>query len=250
MLRYRWPVAIAWLVILAAGFWASGRLSDLQSNVFSVPGTDSEHVRTVLEQQFGDRSDGAFTVVFRVANSADPQTVSRLQAVVDRAAHAVPSGQGAALVPAGPHVLYGNVISTLDLAQAKGHTDELLRAIGRPAGARAYVTGAPAIQHDLDPIFNDDLRRGEAIALPIALLVLLAVFGLSLAVTIPFLFAACTVFGTLGIVYVAAHYMTTPTYVTNLVFLIGIGIAIDYSLLIVYRFREELGHGQIGRAHV
>ena len=147
------------------------------------------------------------------------------------------------LVPAGRHVLYGNVISTLDLAQAKGHTDELLRAIGRPAGARAYVTGAPAIQHDLDPIFNDDLRRGEAIALPIALLVLLAVFGLSLAVTIPFLFAACTVFGTLGIVYVAAHYMTTPTYVTNLVFLIGIGIAIDYSLLIVYRFREELGRG-------
>ena len=58
-----------------------------------------------------------------------------------------------------------------------------------------------------------------------------------------FLFAACTVFGTLGIVYVAAHYMTTPTYVTNLVFLIGIGIAIDYSLLIVYRFREELGRG-------
>ena len=135
------------------------------------------------------------------------------------------------------------MISTLDLSQAKGHTDELLRALGHPAGARAYVTGAPAIQHDLDPIFNHDLQKGEAIALPIALLVLLAVFGLSLAVTIPLLFAACTVFGTLGIVYVAAHYMTTPTYVTNLVFLIGIGIAIDYSLLIVYRFREELGRG-------
>src|SRR6478752_5051807 len=195
VLRHRWPVAIVWLAILVAGFWASGRLSDLQSNVFSVPGTDSERVRTVLEQQFGDRSDGAFTVVFRVANSADPQTVFRLQALV------------------------------------------------HPAGARAYVTGAPAIQHDLDPIFNHDLQKGEAIALPIALLVLLAVFGLSLAVTIPFLFAACTVFGTLGIVYVAAHYMTTPTYVTNLVFLIGIGIAIDYSLLIVYRFREELGRG-------
>ena len=40
-----------------------------------------------------------------------------------------------------------------------------------------------------------------------------------------------------------AHFMTTPTYVTNLVFLIGLGIAIDYSLLIVYRFREELGAG-------
>ena len=61
--------------------------------------------------------------------------------------------------------------------------------------------------------------------------------------TIPFLFAASTVFGTLGLVYVVAHFMTTPTYVTNLVFLIGLGIAIDYSLLIVYRFREELANG-------
>ena len=119
VLRHRWPVAIAWVAILVVGFWASGRLSDLQSNVFSVPGTDSERVRTVLEQHFRDRSDGAFTVVFRVADSADPQTVSRLQAVLDRAAHAVPTGEGAPLVPAGPHVLYGNVISTLNLAQAK-----------------------------------------------------------------------------------------------------------------------------------
>jgi putative drug exporter of the RND superfamily len=243
VLRHRWPVALAWVVVLVVGFWASGRLSDLQSNVFSVPGTDSEHVRSVLERHFGDRSDGAFTVVFRVEDSADPPTVSRLQRVIDLAAHAVPSGHGEALVRAGPHVLYGNVISTLNLADAKGHTDDLVQAIGHPRAAQAYVTGAPAIQHDLDPVFSDDLQKGETIALPIALIVLLAVFGLSLAVTIPFLFAACTVFGTLGIVYVAAHYMTTPTYVTNLVFLIGIGIAIDYSLLIVYRFREELAHG-------
>src|SRR3954465_13008869 len=98
VLHHRWPVAIAWAVVLVVGFWASGSLSDLQSNVFSVPGTDSEHVRSVLERQFGDRSDGAFTVVFRIRNSADPATVSRLQAVVDRAARAVPTGQGALLV--------------------------------------------------------------------------------------------------------------------------------------------------------
>ena len=139
-------------------------------------------------------------------------------------------------------------ISTLDLAQAKGHTDDA-PARARPSG-RARRPTSPAraaIQHDLDPIFTSDLQKGEAIALPIALLVLLAVFGLSLAVTIPFLFAACTIIGTLGIVYVVAHYMTMPTYVTNLVFLIGLGIAIDYSLLIVYRFREELGARPRGR---
>ena len=74
-------------------------------------------------------------------------------------------------------------------------------------------------------------------------MVLLLVFGLSASVTIPFIFAACTITGTLGIVYGIAHVAETPTYVTNLVQLIGLGIAIDYSLLIVYRFREELGRG-------
>src|SRR5205814_41313 len=107
-------------------------------------------------------------------------------------------------------------------------------------GVDAFVSGQAAIQHDLDPIFSRDLKKGESIAVPIALLVLCAVFGLSLAATIPFLFAAATITGTLGIVYVVAHFMTMATYVTNLVQLIGLGIAIDYSLLIVYRFREEL----------
>ena len=242
-MRLRWPIAIAWLVVVLAGGWASGRLSALQSNVFSVPGTDSEHVRDVIQAHFGDRSDGAFTVVFRVPDSSDPAARAHLQGVVDRAAKVVPSAKGTALEVAGPHVLYGNVVSTLNLARAKSHADDLVKALGHPPGAEAYVTGAPAIQNDLDPIFSNDLKKGESIALPIALLVLLLVFGLSWAVTIPFLFAASTVFGTLGIVYVVAHYMTTPTYVTNLVFLIGLGIAIDYSLLIVYRFREELGRG-------
>jgi RND superfamily putative drug exporter len=105
---------------------------------------------------------------------------------------------------------------------------------------RAYVSGQAAIQHDLDPIFSQDLKKGESIALPIALLVLLAVFGLSAAVTIPFLFAGATIMGTLGLVYIAAHQLSMATYVTNLVQLVGLGIAIDYSLLIIYRFREEL----------
>ena len=56
-----------------------------------------------------------------------------------------------------------------------------------PSGVDAYVSGQAAIQHDLDPIFSRDLKKGESIAIPIALAVLLAVFGLSFAATIPFL---------------------------------------------------------------
>jgi RND superfamily putative drug exporter len=243
ILRFRWPVLGVWAAVLVAGGYGASQLASLQSNVFTVPGSDSEQVRSILKDRFGDRSDGGFTVVFRVADATDPAVRARLQAVVERAARVVPTGHATTLVPGGPNVLYGDVTSTLDLAKAKAYADDLYRALGQPVGTTAYVTGAPAIQAELDPIFNADLKRGESIAVPIALAVLLAVFGLSLAVTIPLLFAACAIFGTLGIVFVVAHWLTMPTYVTNLVFLIGLGIAVDYSLLVVYRYREELARG-------
>jgi RND superfamily putative drug exporter len=241
ILRNRWLVVAVWLVVLLAGGYASGKLSALLSNTFTMPGTDSERARTILRDHYGDRSDGAFTVVFQVPSSADPHLQARLQSAVARAAKNVPTGKPRPLTPGGPHLLYGDIVSTLSIADAKGYTDDILRALPHGNGVTPFVTGQAAIQHDLDPIFDEDLRNGELfIAVPIALLILLVVFGLSWAVTIPLLFAACTIMGTLGAVYVFAHYITMATYVTNLVQLIGLGIAVDYSLLIVYRFREEL----------
>jgi uncharacterized membrane protein YdfJ with MMPL/SSD domain len=244
MIRYRWAIVAAWLLILVGGGWSATKLSALLSNSFTMPGTDSERARTILKEHYGDRSDGAFTIVFSVPDSRDPQQRLLLQRRMTAAAEFVPSGRAQPLVPGGPRVLYGDITSTLALADAKGYTDDLLAKLPQGGGVRSYVTGQAAIQHDLDPIFDQDLRKGEfQIAIPIALLVLLLVFGLSWAVTIPLLFAACTIEGTLGLVYLFAQHLTMATYVTNLVQLIGLGIAIDYSLLIVYRFREELGRG-------
>ena len=221
VLRFRWPILTGWLVVLLAGGFAFTHLSSLLSNEFSVPGTDSE-----------PEDDGV-----------DRAAYVRLQRDVDRAARVVPDSTPRQLVPAGRNIIYGDIVSTLSIAKAKGYTDDLYRALPHGGGVESYVTGQAAIQHDLDPIFSKDLRKGEMIALPIAVLVLLAVFGLSVAVTMPFIFAACTVMATLAGVYVYAHFLTTATYVTNLVFLIGLGIAIDYSLLVIYRFREELLRG-------
>ena len=243
VLRFRWAILAAWIVAILAGGWSSTRLSSLLSNTFSVPGTESEHARQILEEKFGDRSDGAFLLVFRVRYARDPAVRARLQREVDAAATLVPTGKARRLVAAGPNVLYADVASTLELADAKGYTDDLYQALPHTPEIRSYVSGQAAIQADLDPIFEHDLRKGESIAIPIALLVLLAVFGVSLAATIPFVFAAATIMGTLGLVYLGAHVLTMPTYVTNLVQLIGLGIAVDYSLVVVYRFREELARG-------
>src|SRR5436190_65155 len=242
VLRFRWPILAAWLAILLAGGVATAKLSPLLSNTFTVPGTDSERARTILQDHFGDRSDGEFLIIYRVRNGTAGARL-KLERSIRQAARAVPSGQATALREAKSGVVYGSILTTLKLAKAKGYTDDIRQALHAPPGVDAYVSGQPAIQADLDPIFSHDLARGESIALPIALAVLLAVFGLSLAATIPFLFAAATITGTLGIVFIVAHHMTMATYVTNLVQLIGLGIAVDYSLLIVYRFREELAHG-------
>src|SRR5262249_46192128 len=154
------------------------------------------------------------------------------------AARAVSTGQASELREGGG-ILYGEVATRLDLQHAKRRTAALRRALRGP-GPPALVTGQPAIQHDLEPVLAPDLRRGEGMALPVALLVLLLVFGLTRAVAIPFVFAACTIAATLGAVWITAHVAQTTPYVTNVVVLIGLGLAIDYSLLVVHRFREEL----------
>ena len=250
VMRHRWPVLAGWLAVVVVGGFAFLNLSSLLSNEFSVPGTDSEQARTILEHHFGDRSDGAFTVVFRVPDGVDRGEYLQLQGTLDRAARRAPGATARRLIPASRRIVYGDVVSTLPIAKAKGYTDDLYGALPHSRSVQSYVTGQAAIQHDLDPIFSADLRKGELIALPIAVLVLLAVFGLSVAVTMPFIFAACTVMATLAGVYAYAHFLTTATYVTNLVFLIGLGVAIDYSLLVVYRYREELQRREVDDAIV
>ncbi|HEY7537511.1 MAG TPA: MMPL family transporter, partial [Gaiellaceae bacterium] len=231
VLRRRWWIVGAWAVVLVVGGALSSNLSSLLSNEFTVPGTDSERARSLLEERFGQRDDGSFLVVARVADSSDAAVRSALRAGLARGAAVVPGGRAQPLQAAGRTVLFASIASPLELTEAKARTEAVREALGEPPGADVYVSGTPAIQADLDPIFEEDLLKGEAIALPIALAVLLAVFGLSFAVLMPFLIAAGTIAATLGIVWVIAHYVTTAIYVTNLVQLIGLGIAIDYSLL-------------------
>jgi RND superfamily putative drug exporter len=242
-LRFRRSFLAVWLILLIAGGIASTRLSPLLSNGFGVPGTDSSRAATILEEHFGDRGDGEYLLVFATRRPLDPPLRAQLQAAIARAVLRIPSAHAGPVQSAGPHVSYDTVVSQLDLAQAATYTTRLRRALRLPGGVHGYVTGQAAIQHDLDPVFSSDLRHGEfAIAIPAALAVLLLVLGLSAIVTLPLLFAAATIAATLGLVFAVAHAIVMATYVTNFVELIGLALAIDYSLIVGYRFREELEH--------
>jgi uncharacterized membrane protein YdfJ with MMPL/SSD domain len=242
MLRHRVAVLASWLVVVTAGIVAATDLPSLLANSLAVPGTDSDRARAILRDHFGEPDDGVFTVVFRRQRSDTDADKKRLEQRVVDAADVVPTGRAGELFSR--RSFWANITTALDLPQAKGYTDDLRRALRAPGERRAFVTGQPAIQHDLDPVFAADLRRGELIAVGVALVALLLVFGLSPAVLVPFAIATATISGTLLAVYALAQELTMVTYVTNLVALIGFALAVDYSLLIVFRFREEVARGE------
>jgi RND superfamily putative drug exporter len=238
MVRHRRLVVLAWLVAAVAGAFGGAHLARLVSNTFTVPGTESDRVAQVLATRFHDRSDGNFLVVVRFS---DPVAATRLPTALRRAAAAVPTGIASPLEPAGAHVAVASIATRLPLAVAKRYTPAVRRQLAGLLGVRTYVTGAAPMQHDLDPILAADLHHGEyELALPVALLVLLATLGISWIVSLPLLFAGATIEVSLGAVYLIAQHLAVASYVSNLVELIGLGLAVDYSLLIVFRFREEL----------
>ncbi|HKI91580.1 MAG TPA: MMPL family transporter, partial [Gaiellaceae bacterium] len=239
VLRRRTLVLAGWLTVLVAGTFAAVGLPGRLATSFAVPGTESEQARAILARHFDERPDGVFTVVFHTRDR-DAAARRRLRRELVAAAAVVPTGHVQGSLRTGGGIVYGDIATTLDLQHAKAWTEPLRRALRAAGGPPALVTGQPAIQHDLEPVLAADLHHGEAIAIPAALALLLVVLGLSAAVLVPFVFAACTIAGTLALVSLLTHAWTTASYVSNVVELIGLGLAVDYSLLVVSRFREEL----------
>jgi RND superfamily putative drug exporter len=238
VLRHRWLVLGGWLVVFLVCGLASSRLSDLLTNRFTLPGTDTRRAEVILQDHFGQRSTGSFTLVVEGDGNASA-LVPEVRAAAERAAHELPTGRVVSVSAVNGDVVAAQIVSNLEPADSKGRTEDMRQAAGTIPGAQVFLTGQAAIEHDLDPVFAEDLAKGEMIAIPIALLILVFTFG-TLAFLLPFVFAIVTIPTTLGIIFVVANVMELTTYLTNLVTLIGLGIAIDYSLLIVYRFREEV----------
>ena len=239
MIRFRWMVLSVWLVAFIAAGAASAGLSDLLTNRFVLPGAESDKARNVLQDHFGQKPEGSFSIVVRTQEGGAAAVVPQVQAAAVRAAKALPTGKVASVTAVSGDVVNAAIVSSLDPADAKGHTDDMREAAGTIPGAQLYVTGQSAVEHDLDPVMSNDLKVGELyIAIPIAMVIVIFVFG-SLAFLLPFMLAAAAIPVTLGILWIFANFMELSTYLTNLVMLIGLGIAVDYSLLMVYRYREE-----------
>src|SRR5881275_2511549 len=120
--------------------------------------------------------------------------------------------------------------------------DALARA-PRSDGFDVKVTGFPALDHDVRTVSAEDTERGEARVLPLTLLVLIVAFGALVAAALPVVVGVLAITIALGLVTIAARYTAMSVFVLNITTMVGLGVGIDYSLLIVTRFREELNRG-------
>ena len=120
--------------------------------------------------------------------------------------------------------------------------DALARA-PQADGFDVKVTGFPALDHDVRTVSAEDTKRGEERAVPATLVVLVVAFGALVAEMLPVIVGVLAITIALGLVTVAARYLPMSVFVLNITTMVGLGVGIDYSLLIVTRFREELNRG-------
>ncbi|MDR2454669.1 MAG: MMPL family transporter, partial [Bifidobacteriaceae bacterium] len=116
------------------------------------------------------------------------------------------------------------------------------------AGASAEVGGRSLILDEIVSAMKHDLELGEMIALPVALVVMVLVFAGFLAAAMPVVGALASILTCMGAVFGFTYLIDIHTSVINVVSLVGLGLSIDYGLLVVSRFREELRAGQAAGA--
>ena len=116
-------------------------------------------------------------------------------------------------------------------------------ALGDATDFEVRVTGNTALDYDVRIISAEDTRHGERRALPLTLVVLVLAFGALVAATLPVVVGMLAISIALGVVALAAERTTLSVFVLNITTMVGLGVGIDYSLLIVTRFREELNRG-------
>ncbi|MGA8257192.1 MAG: MMPL family transporter, partial [Nocardioides sp.] len=118
--------------------------------------------------------------------------------------------------------------------------DRVFPVLEAGAGLETDVTGSFAVYSDVNDITSEDLERAELLSLPIVILLALLIFGSLVAASMPALVGLLAMIGALAVVRLITLFTEVSIFAVNVVSLIGIGLAIDYALFVISRFREEL----------
>ncbi len=243
MIRNRSLVVTIWVALALFGFYANANINSLLTTSITVPGSQSARADELIKSAFGENTEGAFIVFYEYDKKSTKAEVEALKEKVIKAAEAIPTAhvvQNRAL----NGLLFANIQTTYDLQRAADFTSKLRASLDEAGLSSAKVTGPPAIKNDVSPVLQSDLQRGQLVAIIVALIFLFITLRSIWSMLIPIIVAITTISTSIGAIYLLAHKMLMVLYIPNIVELIGLGLAIDYSLLMVHRFKLD---GDINR---
>lgn len=256
--RHRWLVFLCWLLTLVPSVaLALTQSNHLTGGGFDVAGSQSLHVQYQLEDHYPQLGASPLALVAAPRADATYADMTGAVAQLQQAAQQVPSIEVVPIptqpppAPDRPYVvslkLGFNNTGAVDIArQLRAKVGVQGDQPGRTANGRVklYVIGQGALGAAAQTSTKHDIAAAERWNLPIVLIVLIAVFGSLAAAAIPLALGICTVVVTMGVVYLLSTVTTMSVFVTSTVSMFGIALAIDYSLFILMRFREELRVGR------
>ena len=260
VVRHRIAVIVGWIVLTGFGAFSAGQVADRWLEEFSIPGAEGYEANQRAREQLGSGELYPFVLVFR-AEDGDVTEVAGVEEAIAKAAAANPGSRASSYFNTGEDVyvsddrsvMFANLYAAgrfsfegIDLEP----TREALEST-TPAGVESFVTGIDALYEEASSgeeggeppsVLFETLIGGIG-----ALVILLFTFGTLPAIAMPLLIAVASILNTFTLIWALTYIADVSIIVQFLVALVGLGIAIDYSLLMIFRFRDELGTARTER---
>ncbi|MEV0000104.1 MMPL family transporter [Streptomyces sp. NPDC050848] len=242
------------LVITALAVLAGGGVADrMGSGGWEDPDAESTYATRVLEREFPASQPNLLLLVdAREGGVDDPAVAAEARRLTERLdAEPGVSGIGSYWGTGSPALRSEDGRQAVIAARVEGDekaAGEILERIapayrGAHGPVEVSVGGPLAVQHEMQTVIQEDLLRAELIALPVTLVLLVMVFGSAVAALLPLGIGIVAILGTNAVLRGITEFTDVSVFAQNLTTALGLGLAIDYALFVVRRFREELAGG-------
>ena len=252
--RRRWTViAVVLAATVLSGIWGFGVFSKLSGGGYDDPASQSTQVTDLVQQEFG-KPAGDVVVVYTApagstvtAPAVATAALTTLRTLPNSAVSSVTS-YWATHAPGmiTPDQRRALAVINLNATTANEQKTAYLAIRDRlgVTGLSTQIGGTVPTQVAMTDRSSSDLSVAEAVSLPVTLILLVVIFGSVVAAALPVLVGGLAILGSLGVLRLISLGVDVNSFAPNVVSLLGLGLAIDYGLFTVGRFREELGSGR------
>ncbi len=252
--RRRKLIVVLWTLAFAAGLVASLSVaSQLKGGGFTNPSSPSQQGQRQMQQRLGF-GPASLTLVFSsdTLSARSPAFQARVRQVlagIEGAGLEGLTGVRTARSTGDASFIARDGSATFVVLEFDGTSEEVqaqipaLRRALKPTGLTIHLTGDPAVYAELEQRSAEDLRTAESYTIPVAILVLVLIFGTLVAAALPVIGGGMAVTVTLGLFWLLAQVLDISVFAMNVATLLGLAVGIDYALFMVGRFREELVAG-------